>query len=232
MKGRYLVILIVLVLLADQALKIYIKTTYPLNTSKEVLGNWFQFYFVENPGMAYGWKFGGNWGKLALTIFRMIAVVFGTWYLARIIKEKYSRGFIICAGLVYAGALGNLIDSCFYGMIFDKGMLFDAQLNDYVNYAGLAKFSSNGYSSFLHGNVVDMFYFPVLRGTFPSWVPFWGGEDFEFFRPIFNVADAAITTGVLTILVFQKRFFKHKNNNHQHTTVETATLVDDTTQVS
>src|SRR5688572_4031966 len=149
MKGRHLILLIVLILVADQALKIYIKTTYPLNTSKEVLGNWFQFYFVENPGMAYGWKFGGNWGKLALTIFRMAAVIFGTWYLARIIREKYSRGFIICAGLIYAGALGNLIDSCFYGMIFDKGMLYDAQVNDYLNYAGLAKFSSNGYSSFL-----------------------------------------------------------------------------------
>ena len=232
MKGRHLVIIILLILIADQALKIYIKTTFPLNTSREVVGQWFQLYFVENPGMAYGWKFGGNWGKLALTIFRMIAVLFGTWYLVRIIKEKYSRGFIICAGLVYAGALGNLIDSCFYGMIFDKGMLYDAQLNDYVNYAGLAKFSSTGYSSFLHGNVVDMFYFPVLRGTFPTWFPFWGGEDFEFFRPIFNVADAAITTGILTILVFQKRFFKHNNNNIQHTTVETETLVDDTTQVS
>lgn len=232
MKGRHLILLIVLVLVADQALKIYIKTSYPLNSSKEVLGNWFQFYFVENPGMAYGWKFGGNWGKLALTVFRMAAVVFGTWYLARIIREKYSRGFIICAGLIYAGALGNLIDSCFYGMIFDKGMLYDAQIDNYVNYAGLAKFSSDGYSSFLHGNVVDMFYFPIIRGTFPGWFPIWGGEDFEFFRPIFNIADAAITSGVLTILVFQKRFFKHKNNSNQHTTVETETLVDDTTQVS
>jgi len=232
MKGRHLVFLIVLVLIADQVLKIYIKTTFPLNTSREVLGNSFQLYFVENPGMAYGWKFGGNWGKLALTVFRMAAVVFGTWYLARIIKEKYSKGFIICAGLIYAGALGNLIDSCFYGMIFDKGMLYDAQLNDYVNYAGLAKFSSDGYASFLHGNVVDMLYFPLIEGTFPSWFPIWGGEPFTFFRPIFNIADAAITTGVLTILVFQKRFFKHKNNSTQHTTVETETLVDDTTQVS
>lgn len=232
MKGKHLIFLILLVLVADQLLKIYIKTSFPLNTSRQVLGNSFQLYFVENPGMAYGWKFGGNWGKLALTIFRMGAVIFGTWYLGRIIKEKYSRGFIICAGLIYAGALGNLIDSCFYGMIFDKGMLYDAQLNDYVNYAGLAKFSSNGYSSFLHGNVVDMLYFPLIEGTFPDWFPFWGGENFTFFRPIFNIADAAITTGVLTILVFQKRFFKHKNNSSQHTTVETETLVDDTTQVS
>jgi len=111
-------------------------------------------------------------------------------------------------------------------------MLYNASFNNYTNYEGLARFSSNGYSSFLHGNVVDMLYFPLIKGTFPSWFPFWGGEDFIFFRPIFNIADAAITTGVLTILVFQKRFFKHKNNSNQHTTVETETLVDDTTQVS
>src|SRR6218665_2729057 len=118
MKGRNLILIILLVLIADQALKVYIKSSFPLNTSRHVLGDWFQLDFVENPGMAYGWKFGGNWGKLAITVFRMAAVVFGTWYLARIIKEKYHKGFIICAGLIYAGALGNLIDSCFYGMIF------------------------------------------------------------------------------------------------------------------
>ena len=232
MKGKHLFFVIALVVIADQALKIYIKTHFHLNTSEHVAGNWFQLYFVENPGMAYGWKFGGNWGKMALTIFRLGAVVFGTWYLGNIIKQGYHKGFILCAGLIYAGALGNLIDSCFYGMVFDKGMLFDAQLNDYINYDGLAKFSKNGYAGFLHGNVVDMFYFPIIRGNFPNWFPVWGGEDFEFFRPIFNVADAAITTGVLSILVFQRIFFKHKNNEPQHTTVETETLVDDTTQVS
>lgn len=231
MKARNLALIVALVVIADQALKIYIKTTLPLNTSREMLGESFQLYFVENPGMAYGWKFGGEWGKVALTVFRLIAVVFGTWYLGSIIKKKYHKGFIIMAGLVYAGAIGNLIDSCFYGMVFDKGMLYNAALNDYVNYEGLARFSSTGYASFLHGNVVDMFYFPVIRGTFPDWFPLWGGEDFEFFRPIFNIADAAITTGVLSILVFQRRFFKHAGNE-QHNTVETETLVNDTNQVS
>jgi signal peptidase II len=231
MKARNLALIVALVVIADQALKIYIKTTLPLNTSREMLGESFQLYFVENPGMAYGWKFGGEWGKVALTVFRLIAVVFGTWYLGSIIKKKYHKGFIIMAGLVYAGAIGNLIDSCFYGMIFDKGMLYNAALNDYVNYEGLASFSSTGYASFLHGNVVDMFYFPVIRGTFPEWFPLWGGEAFEFFRPIFNIADAAITTGVLSILVFQRRFFKHAGNE-QHNTVETETLVNDTNQVS
>ena len=232
MKKFHLVIIVLLVLLIDQTLKIYIKTSFPLNTSRAVAGNWFQLYFVENPGMAYGWKFGGNFGKLALTIFRMGAVVFGTWYLGSIIKRQYHKGFIICAALIYAGALGNLIDSCFYGMIFDKGMLYDPQLNDYVNYTGLATFSGHGYASFLHGNVVDMLYFPVIHGTFPKWFPIWGGESFEFFRPIFNVADAAISIGVITILLFQKRFFGQRKKAETYHTVETATLTDDASQVS
>ncbi len=231
MKPKHLIIIIALIVIADQALKIYIKTNFLLHSSQPVFGQWFQLYFVENPGMAYGWKFGGNWGKMALTIFRLGAVVFGTWYLGSIIKKGYGKGFIICAGLIYAGALGNLIDSCFYGMIFDKGMLFDTQLNDYAYYDGLARFSKNGYASFLHGNVVDMLYFPVLKGRFPEWFPIWGGDDFEFFRPIFNIADASITTGVLTILVFQRRFFGHQKEE-VHNTVETETLVNDTNQVS
>lgn len=232
MKKIHLVIIIALVVIADQVLKFYVKTSFPLNTTHHVAGNWFQLYFVENPGMAYGWKFGGNWGKMALTIFRMGAVIFGTWYLGNIIRQKYNAGFVICAALIYAGALGNLLDSCFYGMIFDKGMVFDPQISEYMGYNGLATLSKPGYSSFLHGNVVDMLYFPVLHGHFPSWFPFWGGEDFEFFRPIFNIADAAISTGVITILVFQKRFFKHRYNNSTDQTVETTALVDDASQVS
>ena len=232
MKGRFLIFIIALVVIADQLLKVYIKTQYHLNTSHHVLGNWFQLYFVENPGMAYGWNLGGNWGKLALTVFRMGAVIFGTWYLGNIIKKKYHTGFIVCAALIYAGALGNLIDSCFYGLLFDKGMTYDPLLNDYVGYSGLATLSGHGYSSFLHGNVVDMLYFPIIRGHFPSWFPLWGGEYFEFFRPIFNIADASISTGVITILVFQKRFFRQRNASAEHHTVETETIVDDATQIS
>lgn len=231
MKKAHLFIIIALVVIADQALKVYIKTSFPINTSHHVAGDWFQLYFVENPGMAYGWKFGGNWGKLILTVFRMLAVIFGTWYLGSIIKQKYPRGFIICAGLVYAGALGNLIDSCFYGIFFDKGMIFDPQINEYVGYNGLAAFGKAGYASFLHGNVVDMLYFPVLKSHFPSWFPVWGGEDFEFFRPIFNIADAAITTGVISIFVFQRRFFKDRHKVEEHTVV-TEARVDDASQVS
>jgi signal peptidase II len=230
MKAKHIAVIIAAVVIADQALKIYIKTKYQLNESHAVAGNWFQLYFVENPGMAYGWKFGGNWGKLALTVFRMAAVVFGTWYLGSIIKQKYHRGFIICAALIYAGALGNLIDSAFYGLLFDKGMLPDGS-GDYAGYSGTAVFSKNGYASFLHGNVVDMLYFPVIKGTFPNWFPFWGGDYFEFFRPIFNLADAAISTGVIAILVFQKRFFKQRKPQQTNHTVETKAVVNDESQV-
>ena len=234
MKSKHIVFIIALVVIADQALKLYIKTHYTLNDPNPhyVIGKRFQFLFVENPGMAYGWKFGGNWGKLALTVFRLIAVIFGTWYLGSIIKQKYHKGFIICATLIYAGALGNLIDSAFYGLIFDKGMVADSVTGEYANYSGLAVFSKHGYATFLHGNVVDMLYFPLIEGQFPKWFPFWGGEDFLFFRPIFNLADAAISTGVITILVFQKRFFKQRNNTESNHTVETTALVNDESQVS
>ena len=232
MKKIHLVIIVLFVLIADQMLKIYVKTSLPLNTSKIVADNWFQLYFVENPGMAYGWKFGGNWGKIVLTIFRLGAVVFGTWYLGSIIKKGYSKGFVICAALIYAGALGNLIDSCFYGLVFDKGMVFNKEINDYINYSGLAVFANKGYAGFLHGNVVDMLYFPIIRGSFPNWFPIWGGEPFEFFRPIFNIADAAISTGVITIFLFQKRFFRQRVVAAEDQTVETVTLTDDQSQIS
>ncbi len=232
MKKVHVISIVAIVVIIDQVLKYYVKTTFPLNTSHQVMGDWFQLYFVENPGMAYGWKFGGNWGKMALTIFRMGAVVFGVWYLGSIIKRGYHKGFIFCASLIFAGALGNLIDSCFYGLIFDKGMVFNPSNHDYGYYEGLAALANHGYASFLHGNVVDMLYFPIIKGHFPSWIPLWGGEDFEFFRPIFNIADAAISGGVISILVFQKRFFEYRNKNIKNQTVETGALVDDTTQIS
>jgi len=232
MKGKHIAFIIALVVIADQALKIYIKTHFALNDPHNVLGEKFQLYFVEYQGMAYGWKFGGNWGKLALTVFRLVAVIFGTWYLGNIIKQQFHKGFVICAALIYAGALGNLLDSAFYGLIFDKGMTMDVYSKEYVGYAGLAILGKQGYASFLHGNVVDMLYFPVIRGQFPKWMPFWGEQHFEFFRPIFNLADAAISTGVLTILVFQKRFFRQRNEEENNHTGETKALVNDESQVS
>ena len=229
MKKIHVIIVVAFIVIADQALKFYVKTNFDLNTSRPVFGNWFHLYFVENPGMAYGWKFGGNWGKLALTIFRMGAVIFGVFYMGRIIRQCYHKAFIFCASLIFAGALGNLLDSCFYGMIFDKGMIFNAQINDYMGYDGLAVLSKNGYGAFLHGNVVDMLYFPVLKGHFPAWFPIWGGEDFEFFRPIFNLADAAISTGVITILVFQRRLFNHKINDGK---LSKEDMIEESTNIS
>lgn len=211
MKKWQVVLLVFLILSIDQALKIYIKTNYtiyPPGNVKPVFGNWFELLYVENPGMAYGLKFGGNWGKLALTIFRLIAVIFGVYYINKIINQKYNTGFIICAALIFAGALGNLIDSCFYGLIFDKGMVYNPASGEYLLYPGVASFSTNGYGSFLHGNVVDMLHFPLINGEFPDWVPVWGGEPFEFFRPIFNIADASISIGVLILLIFQKSLLK------------------------
>ena len=206
MKGKQLALFIILILLADQALKLYIKTNYYIGEEHQVMGKWFRLHFVENEGMAWGWKFGGGIGKILLTLFRLVAVIIGTFYLRTIIRKNYHRGFIICAGLIYAGALGNLIDSMFYGLIFDNS-------DPYIQNVAKLFPDGGGYTSFLHGRVVDMLYFPIIRNAhFPTWFPFWGGEDFEFFRPVFNLADAAISAGVIAILIWQKKFFPQ----HEH----------------
>jgi signal peptidase II len=229
---KHVVFIIAAIIIVDQALKIWIKTSHPTGEVVRVFGmDWFRLHFIENPGMAWGWKFGNETGKMILTLFRLAAVIFGTWYLGQIVKKQYKRGFIVCAALIYAGALGNLIDSMFYGMIFDKGLHYDSAINEYVSYSGIAQFTSPGYSSFLHGSVVDMLYFPMFKGNFPSWVPFIGDDSFEFFSPIFNVADASISVGVITLLLFQKRFFKKHSPKETYSTVETSTDVSDKMQV-
>jgi signal peptidase II len=231
-KLRTVVIIILSVIIADQVLKIWVKTNMHYGEHITLIPDWFRLYFIENAGMAWGWKFGGDWGKMALTLFRLVAVIFGVFYIKSIVRKKYHRGFIVCVGLIFAGALGNLIDSMFYGLIFDKGMVYDAASNDYMGYAGLAHFSSKGYASLLHGNVVDMLYVPIIENkTLPSWIPFWGGENFTFFSPIFNIADASISVGVIVILLFQKRFFK-KHPHEENPTVETNTSLKDTVHVS
>lgn len=224
MKARQTVLLILLVIFADQALKFYIKLNYYAGEEHKILGNWFRLHFVENEGMAWGWKFGGGFGKIILTLFRLVAVIWGSFLLRDFIRKKYHRGFIICAALIYAGALGNLIDSLFYGLIFDASNPFSQNLAKMFPAGG-------GYAGLLHGKVVDMLYFPIITNThYPSWIPFVGGEDFEFFRPVFNIADASISVGVITILVFQNRFFK-KHEAVQHATVETNSEVSDKTQI-
>lgn len=173
---------------------------------------WARLYFIENEGMAWGWKLGGEWGKMLLTLFRLVAVLFGTWYLGRIVKQGYSRGFIVCASLIYAGALGNLLDSMFYGLIFSESTDFT-----------VAQFMPpHGYAGFLHGKVVDMLYFPMVHSNYPNWIPFIGGKPFEFFSPIFNIADAAISVGVITLLLFQKRFFRRTHEEYENVPVDTS----------
>lgn len=205
----------------DQALKIWIKNSYHIGDTNITGLSWFRLFFIENKGMAWGWEFGGDCGKMILTLFRLAAVIFGTWYLGKIVKKQYNRGFIICASLIYAGALGNLLDSMFYGLIFEES-----------SYSHVAKiFPADGYAGFLHGRVVDMLYFPIIENAhFPSWFPFVGGEEFTFFSPIFNIADASISVGVITLLLFQKRFFK-KHKMEQHPVVETSAEISDKVQV-
>jgi signal peptidase II len=218
MKLRSAALIILLILIADQALKIWIKTSFPFGHVMDIMGlPWAKLYFIENEGMAWGWKFGGEWGKMLLTLFRLVAVGFGTWYLIKIIKQSYSRGFVICACLIYAGALGNLIDSMFYGMIFED--------SSYVHVAKM--FPEKGYAGFLHGRVVDMLYFPMIHSTYPDWIPLIGGKEFEFFSPIFNIADASISVGVITLLLFQKIFFRKHDEVNAPQTVQTNSEISD-----
>ncbi|MFP5041566.1 lipoprotein signal peptidase [Parasediminibacterium sp. JCM 36343] len=201
MKGKYLALIILLVIVADQTMKFYIKLHFFAGEEHDVLGTWFRIHFIENEGMAWGWKFGGDIGKIILTLFRLVAVIWGVFILRDFITKKYHTGFIICAGLIFAGALGNLIDSMFYGLIFQNSDPFIQNVAKIFPKGG-------GYTSFLHGKVVDMLYFPLISTTLPTWVPFWGGKQFDFFEPVFNIADASISIGVMIILVFQNTFFK------------------------
>jgi len=195
------------VLFIDQFIKIYIKLNYPLGEVGR-LADWCVIHFTENPGMAFGFEFGGDFGKLALSVFRILACIAGVFYIRHITKNKEHWGFIFSVSLILAGAMGNILDSAFYGLMFDKGTMFNAEFNEYLPYDGVASFSGNGYAPSMYGCVVDMFYFPIVNGHFPEWFPIWGGEDFQFFRPIFNFADAAISGGVIIIILFQKKFSK------------------------
>jgi signal peptidase II len=210
--ARKSLLTVFLILLIDQTLKIWIKTGMVLYQDIPVFGNWFIIKFIENNGMAFGVDLPGNYGKLVLSIFRIIAVIAIIIYMRHLIREKAPNGLLIAMSFILAGAIGNILDSAFYGLIF----------NESTPYAKAVMFpEGGGYSSFLHGKVVDMFYFPVLKGTWPAWVPLKGGDYFEFFRPVFNLADTAISLGVFAILFFQKRFFSKEEEE-----VEEKTSVD------
>lgn len=192
------VLVIFIILFIDQVSKIWIKTNMMLGQEYHVLGDWFIIHFTENNGMAFGMELGGTTGKIILSIFRIIAVIGIAWYLNHLIKLKAPQGLIICISMIFAGAVGNILDSAFYGMLFNE------------SYYQVASFlpEEGGYSSFLQGKVVDMLYFPIIKGQYPNWFPFNAGERFIFFRPVFNIADSSISVGVAFLLIFQKRYFK------------------------
>jgi signal peptidase II len=193
--------LIIIILLVDQFSKIYVKTNFILGEEVHVF-NWFQIHFIENEGMAWGTKIPGEYGKLVLTVFRLFAVTgIGYWLWDAVERKKSSNYLIVAIALILAGAFGNIIDSVFYGVIFDDSHQQLATI-----------FTDKPYGTWLNGQVVDMFYFPFIKDyPMPEWVPFLGGRNFTFFNAIFNIADMAISTGVGILIVFNKKAF-HKNN--------------------
>jgi len=192
-------LLVFLLLIIDQTVKIWIKTHYALGGGFDIFGDWAKIHFIENPGMAFGLKWGGDTGKLLLSSFRLIAIAALTWYLYSISKKKFPKIAVFSVALILTGAAGNIFDSAFYGLIFSE--------SSYHTVAHLFP-QGGGYAGFLHGSVVDMFYFPMFNGVLPNWIPVYGGEDFTFFSPVFNVADSCITIGVFIVILFRKQFVK------------------------
>ncbi len=218
--GKKSILTILIILTLDQLFKILIKTNMSIGQEYSVIGNWFILHFTENNGMAFGMDLPGENGKIFLSLFRILAVTGIAFYMRYLIKQKAHNGLVISVALILAGAAGNIFDSLFYGMIFDDSWGKIATLFP----------EGGGYSSFLHGRVVDMLYFPVIRGNWPDWFPFWGGNSLVFFRPVFNLADSSITVGVFIILFFQKRFFAELENKNADVPVAEESPAEDGTE--
>ena len=195
-KKNLAIFTIAIAVILDQVIKIYVKTNFTLG-EEVVVFDWFKIYFTENNGMAMGFEFGGKAGKLFLTLFRIVAVGAIIYWLAGNIKRKVHNAVIIAIALIFAGAVGNIIDSVFYGVIFDSS----------ANGNVATLFAGNPYGTLFHGKVVDMFYFPIWSGILPEWIPFIGGDLFTFFQYIFNPADAFISVGVALLFLFSKQAF-------------------------
>lgn len=203
-RGVNIIIFIVILLLFDQLTKVIVKTNMSLGESIYVFGDWFQIRFIENRGAAYGMQLGsGDFGKMVLSLFRIVAVSGLIYYIYDLVRKSAPIKVLVGFSLVLAGAIGNIIDSLFYGMIFSESTPF--QVAKFVGW-------NNGYSSFLHGSVVDMLYFPIIKTTLPDWLPIWGGEPYIFFSPIFNAADSFITIGFIFLLLFCRKFFSDKES--------------------
>jgi len=196
--GKKSILFILFILIIDQVLKIWVKTHMSIGQEIPLFGNWGILHFIENNGMAFGMEMGGKPGKFFLSLFRIIAIFGIGWFLASLVKKNAGTGLILAVSAIMAGAIGNIIDSAFYGMIFNESYSVPAVLFP----------PEGGYSSFLHGRVVDMFYFPVINTHWPSWSPIKPNESLIFFRPVFNIADSAITCGVISIILFQKKMFR------------------------
>ncbi|MFI3267177.1 MAG: lipoprotein signal peptidase [Rikenellaceae bacterium] len=194
-----IVAFVVLLLVIDQVVKVCVKTNMTLNEAIPIFGEWFYIRFIENEGAAYGMKLGGDYGKLILSVFRVLMIAFMSVYVHRLRKKEAPTGVIIGFLLIIAGALGNIIDSAFFGLIFSQSTF--SEIAHFVPWG-------EGYETFLHGWVVDMLYFPIIDTVLPEWVPFVGGEPYIFFSPIFNIADSYISIGFIYMLIFQRKYFK------------------------
>ena len=199
-KGALISIFVVLLLVVDQVIKFAVKLNMTLGESIPVFGDWFQICFVENNGMAFGMQFGGVVGKILLTLFRVVLIGFIIYYIKKVLLKKTDTpaGVLVGVSLVLVGAIGNVIDCLLYGQIFSA--------SSYMMVSELFP-SGGGYAPLMMGKVVDMFYFPIIDTTLPEWVPFWGGNEFVFFRPVFNFADSCISVAVIYMILFQRKFF-------------------------